>query len=158
MSGGWTVEASVFGERIVARRFVRFARTAVDASDAFRRIAGILRDATEDNFRTRGVAGGSRWRDLSQPYASRTGRRVDERILRLTDRLYDSLTSEGHAEHVQDIGPTEMRWGSTVPYGKFHQSSRPRRVIPYRPPVRLSQRRRREIAKELQRAIVEGSR
>lgn len=158
MAGEWTVEASVFGERVVARRFVRFAGAAVDASAAFRRIARILADSTEENFRTRGVAGGSRWRDLSEPYASRTGRRVDERILRLTDRLYRSLTDEGHAEHVQEIGPTEMRWGSRVPYGKFHQSSRPRSKIPYRPPVRLSQRRRREVAKELQRAIVEGSR
>jgi phage gpG-like protein len=51
-----------------------------------------------------------------------------------------------------------MRWGSRVPYGVYHQSSAPRSKIPYRPPVRLSQRRRQEVVKALQRAIVEQSR
>jgi hypothetical protein len=67
--GGWSIEARVFGEEIVNRRLLRFAATTVDASDAFRQIVGILRDATEQNFATRGRSGGSRWRDLSKPYA-----------------------------------------------------------------------------------------
>jgi phage gpG-like protein len=158
MAGGWSIEARVFGEEIVNRRLLRFAATTVDASDAFRQIVGILRDATEQNFATRGRSGGSIWRDLSKPYARRTGRRVSERILRLTDRLYDSLVDPTHPEHVEEVGPTQMRWGSRVPYGVYHQSSAPRSRIPYRPPVRLSQRRRQEVVKALQRAIVEQSR
>jgi phage gpG-like protein len=45
-----------------------------------------------------------------------------------------------------------------VPYGRFHQSSAPRTKIPYRPPVKLNERRKREIAKAMQRALVEGTR
>jgi phage gpG-like protein len=158
VAAGWSIEAKVFGEEIVNRRLLRFAAATVDASDAFRTIVGILRDATEQNFETRGMAGGSRWRDLSAKYAKRTGRRVDERILRLTDRLYLSLVGGNSGDHVEEIGPTQMRWGSSVPYGVFHQSSAPRSKIPYRPPVRLSQRRRQEVVKALQRAVVEQGR
>lgn len=171
---GWTVEATVFGEQVVRRRFVRFAQRATDASPAFRQVVRILREATIENFATRGVAGGSRWRDLAPATRARKRRlNQDPRILRATGRLYHSLVGvpgstgrsdrtgrfePGVGDHIEQIGPTELKWGSRVPYGVYHQSSAPRRVIPYRPPVRLSERRKREIAKALQRAIVEGSR
>jgi phage gpG-like protein len=160
-SRGYEVKVSVFGEEILKRRMIRFESGLIDASDALREVVKILRDATAENFATRGVSGGSRWRDLSPAYANRTGRRVNERILRLSDRLFNSLMGVGEpgaGEHVERIGPTSLRWGSRVPYGVYHGSSRPRRVIPYRPPVRLNADRKREIVKVLQAAIVSGRR
>jgi hypothetical protein len=47
---GAQVEARVFGEDIVRRRFLRFSRAVSDASAAFGEVAGILRDATKENF------------------------------------------------------------------------------------------------------------
>jgi phage gpG-like protein len=158
-SRGYEVKVSVFGEEILHRRMIRFESTLIDASEALRAVVGVLRDATRENFATRGVSGGSRWRDLNEEYANRTGRRVNERILRLTDRLYNSLMGSGEpgaGEHVEKIGPTSLRWGSRVPYGVYHGSSRPRRVIPYRPPVRLNSGYKREIVRILQAAIVSG--
>lgn len=153
------LHAQVFGETIVRRRFVRFSDRALDASEAFREIAGLLRAATVENFATRGVSGGSRWRDLAPATRARKARlHLDQRILFATHRLYNSLVGTGDpggSEHVQEIGPQELRWGSSVGYGIFHQSSQPRRVIPYRPPVRLTQVLRRDIVKVLQRALVE---
>jgi len=167
----WEAEVRVFGEAIVRRRFVRFAQRAVDARPAFRQVVGILRDAVADNFRTRGVAGGSRWRDLAPATRARKRRQGhDPRILRATGRLYNSLVGSGvsqssmgvgvaaSVDHIEEISADTLRWGSRVKYGVYHQSSQPRSKIPYRPPVALSQRRKREIAKALQRAIVEGER
>jgi phage gpG-like protein len=166
----------VFGEEIIRRRFLRFARRAEDSSEGFREVVRILRESVVENFATRGVAGGSRWRDLlPATIAAKRRKGLDPRILRATGRLYGSLVgpeaSTGRArhdlsgafipggrDHIEEIGPTSMRWGSRVPYGVFHQSSAPRRVIPYRPPVSLTDRRKREITKALQRSMVEGSR
>jgi phage gpG-like protein len=170
----FSVEATVFGEKIVTRRFVRFQAAALDMSGPLRQVAGILADSTRENFRTRGVSGGSKWRDLNERYAARTGRAPGERILRLTERLYGSLVGAegatgaarglsgrfvpGGGEHIEEVTPDSLRWGSSVPYGVYHQSSAPRTKIPYRPPVRLSERHKREVVKVLQRALVEGSR
>jgi phage gpG-like protein len=142
------VEAKVFGEDIVRRRFLRFARAVSDASAAFAEIAGLLSEATRENFDTRGVSGGSRWQDLKPATSARKARLgLDPRILRATGRLYASL--------VGGEGSTGRARG---PYGVYHQSSAPRRVIPYRPPVRLNELQRRSVAKALQRAIVEDTR
>lgn len=167
------LDIRVFGEQIIRRRFLRLADRLADASPGFRQVAAILRDATAENFATRGVSGGSRWRDLKpETIAAKRRKGQDLRILRATGRLYGSLVgpeaSTGRArhdisgafipggrDHVEEIGPDSMRWGSRVPYGVYHQSSAPRRIIPYRPPVRLNERRKREVVKALQRAMVE---
>jgi phage gpG-like protein len=169
------VEARVFGEDIVRRRFLRFSRAVSDASAAFAEIAGLLSEATRENFDTRGVSGGSRWQDLAPATVARKARRgLDPRILRATGRLYASLVGgegstgrarglggrfiSGAGDHIEEITPSSLKWGSSVPYGVFHQSSAPRRVIPYRPPVRLNESQRRSVAKALQRAFVEDTR
>jgi hypothetical protein len=91
--------------------------------------------------------------------------------LRLTERLYGSLVGAapgassarglggrfiaGAGDHIEEIRPDSLRWGSRVPYGVFHQSTAPRTKIPYRPPVRLQERQKREITKALQRAMMQ---
>lgn len=173
---GQSLHVEVFGETIVRRRFLRFADRAMDMSPAFREVARILRDSTAENFRTRGVSGGSRWRDLKPAtIAAKRRKGHDPRILRATGRLYGSLIGAesatgvarhdltgrfipGAKDHVEEVKPDSLRWGSRVEYGVFHQSSAPRRVIPYRPPVRLTERRKREVVKAMQRSLVEGTR
>jgi hypothetical protein len=175
MIQGAQVEARVFGEDIVRRRFLRFSRAVSDASGAFGEVAGILSESTKENFDSRGVSGGSRWQDLKPATVARKARLgQDPRILRATGRLYASLVGgdagtgrarglggrfiPGAGDHVEEITPSSLKWGSRVPYGVYHQSSAPRRVIPYRPPVRLNELQRRSVAKALQRAIVEDTR
>lgn len=151
------LSVQVFGEDVVRRRFLRFAERAEDASSAFHAIAGILERATAQNFATRGVSGGSRWRDLAPATRIRKAREgLDPRILQATHRLHDSLVVSSHPDHVEHIGPDEMRWGSRVEYGKFHQSTAPRTKIPYRPPVHLNERDKRAIVRETQKALTGG--
>jgi phage gpG-like protein len=79
------LDVRVFGEAVIRRRFNRFAARAMDMSPAFHQVAGILRDATAENFATRGVSGGSRWRDLAPSTRARKARLgLDPRILRET--------------------------------------------------------------------------
>jgi phage gpG-like protein len=161
----------VFGETVVRRRLLRLADRMTDQSEGFREVVRILRGAVEENFRTRGASSGVRWPDLDEQYAARTHRSPSERILRLTERLYGSLVGAapgassarglggrfiaGAGDHIEEIRPDSLRWGSRVPYGVFHQSTAPRTKIPYRPPVRLQERQKREITKALQRAMMQ---
>lgn len=155
------VEASVevFGEKVLRRRLTRFAARLTDSTSAFRAVAGILARSTYENFVTRGAYGGHTWRDLAP--ATKTKRlRANPAdnlaILRVTNRLLGSLILRAHPEHVEHLGAHELRWGSRVPYGVYHQSTKPRTLIPWRPPVRLPEQDRREIVKSLQRSLVEG--
>lgn len=167
----FTFRAEAFGVPLITRRFVRFAENATDMSDAFREVVGILSRATAQNFATRGVSGGSRWRDLKPATVQRKAQLgLDPRILFATERLYHSLVGSsslygarstrtgrfapGGKDHIEEIGPDEMKWGSTVEYGKFHQSKAPRTRIPYRPPVRLNAKDKRAIVTAIQRGLL----
>lgn len=158
----------VFGEAVIRRRLVRFQNKVTIPVDGLSRVARILEEGTRRNFETRGVSGGSPWRDLAHATVARKRREgLDPRILRATGRLYHSLVGgagparglggrfePGRGDHVERIAGSQLTWGSSVSYGIFHQSSAPRRVIPYRPPVRLSQQMRRDAAKAMQQALV----
>jgi phage gpG-like protein len=166
------LDIRVFGESIVRRRLVRVQSRMVDHREAFHEIVGILRESTKANFATRGVSGGSRWRDLKPAtIAAKQRKGQDIRILRATGRLYGSLIGAegstgrarsdvggrfipGGSDHVEEITADTLRWGSRVPYGQFHQSSAPRKVIPYRPPVRLTEREKRAVVSALQRGML----
>jgi phage gpG-like protein len=165
------IDVRVFGEVIIRRRLLRLASRLTDQREGFQDVVRVLREATAENFRTRGVSGGVRWPDLNEEYAARTHRSVGQRILRLTERLYGSLVGAGPgstaargisgrfvtgaSDHIEEITVDSLRWGSSVPYGVYHQSSAPRSKIPYRPPVRLQERQKREIVRALQRAMME---
>lgn len=152
---GLDVEVEVFGEPVIRRRLLRIADNVTDGREAFRRIVRILRHATERNFDTRGAYGGSYWEDLAPSTLARKRRlNLDLRILRATHRLLDSLLDSTDEEHVEVVGPQELLWGSRVPYGVYHQSRRPRTVIPFRPPVRLPEQDRRSAVRELQRVLM----
>jgi phage gpG-like protein len=152
-----TVEVQVFGEPVIRRRLLRVEHNLLDASEAFARIARILEDAVRKNYYTAGQASGPRWPGLRPATIARKRRLgLDLRILRATHRLMDSLLERTDDEHVEDIGPDSLLWGSTVPYGVYHQSRRPRTVIPFRPPVRLPERHKREAVRELQKFIMAG--
>ena len=151
-----SVEVDVFGTALIRRRLLRFAERAEDMRGAWDDVAAILEAATKRNFATRGASGGIRWRALNERYAAATGRAPTERVLRLSDRLYDSLTKSGHVDHIFEADRDSMRWGSSVPYGKYHQSTRPRRVIPFRPPVRLSENAKRSVTRAIHRELMAG--
>lgn len=66
------------------------------------------------------------WKPLSPAYAERKRKKYgDKPILRATDRLWRSLTEEGTEGNIHRIRDDGADLGSGVPYGIFHQYSRP---------------------------------
>lgn len=150
-----TVDIEVFGEPVLRRRLLRMADRMTDAREAFRQVVRILERATRRNFSSRGAYGGSPWPALKPATIARKRRLgQDVRILRATGRLFESLVDSSSSDHVESIGREVLRWGSNVAYGVYHQSRRPRRVIPFRPPVRLPEHDRRSAMRELQRSVM----
>jgi phage gpG-like protein len=147
---GPELDVTISGVRTIQRRLLRVSQRAVDGREAFRAIAGIFRRAVTLQFRTEGSYGGERWQDLQPSTLEQKQREdLDERILRATGALYDSLTDEGDTHHIQHITKKEMRWGSDLPYGIYHQKGAPRGHLPERPIIRLRESDKRAVQRSL---------
>jgi hypothetical protein len=65
------------------------------------------------------------WKPLSPAYAKRKQAKYgDKPILRATDTLFRSLTAQGAEGNIHRIGNDSAEFGSSVPYGPFHASTR----------------------------------
>lgn len=127
------------------REFRAMADRAEDARPAFEIISDLLQAHTAETVRTRGGRIGERWKPL-------TGRTVEARRRRWgyyrrtpttgvgpkspplvwTGGMVGSF-QKGRKHHVRSIRRGGMEWGSKHPILPFHQSERPRKVIPHRP-------------------------
>lgn len=151
------VHVEVFGEPIIRRRLLRTAGSVTDATPAWHAIARLLGRGAAKQFATAGGYGGTPWAALRPATIARKLRLgLNPAILRATNRLYNSLVLDAGPEHVAEFGEDFMRWGSSVPYGVYHQSRAPRRKIPYRPPVKLAPTDRRNAVRILQRTLFGG--
>lgn len=150
-----SVEVEVFGEPVLRRRLLSMGDRMTDATEGFRAVRDVLENAARRQFGSAGRYGGVPWQRLADSTIARKGH---ARILRATDRLMNSLLQRAHPDHVEKIGPDTLRWGSSVEYGKFHQSRRARTRLPWRPVVRLPERDRRSAVRALQRSVLEGRR
>lgn len=149
------VEVEIFGEAVVRRRLLRMSASMVDAAPAFVEMAKILEEAVAADFSTQGQAGGVHWPDLAASTVERKERSSDPRVsanantvLVATGRLRGSF-HEGGEDHTREISEDEMRWGSKVPYGVYHQSTAPRERLPHRP-IQLAVPTRRSLVRVLQ--------
>lgn len=152
-----TIEILAIGEVIVQRDLLRFSANVTDFSPAMEAAGTILREATEAQFDTQGSYASGGWPELAAAtlaYKARHG--LDPRILRATENLFTSLTRKFDARHIEQVSATSLRFGTTLSYAVFHQSTRPRRKIPYRPPVALTEGDKRRIVNEIQRHAVSG--
>jgi phage gpG-like protein len=151
------IEIESFGETIVKRDLARFGDNLIDWSHAFDQVGAIMRAASEAQFDTEGGHASGKWRELAE---STKVKRGDDGhpILQVTGALKDSLTRKFDPSHIEVASRDVLRFGSTVPYGVYHQSTLPRTKIPYRPPVGLTAGDKIAIVKTLQRAAVEGVR
>jgi hypothetical protein len=76
-------------------------------------------------FETEGAAYGTKWRKLSPATLQLRKRRGHGRggILRDTGVLWASFTKMGLGPHaIKNVTPTSIERGSTLPYGKYHQT------------------------------------
>jgi phage gpG-like protein len=148
-------------ERVFSRDLVRFGENAADLTEQMRDVATILRRASEAQFDTEGAHTGEKWPELAistQRDRARHGFPPKHPILQRTHRLMDSLTRAVDPDHIEEPSADSLRFGTRVPYAVYHQSSRPRHKIPFRPPVGLTEADKREIVRTLQAGIMEGVR
>lgn len=155
------IEVFALGERVFSRDLLRFADNANDLTDQMSEVAVILRQASERQFETEGGYTGEKWPELAdstQRDRVRHGFPPKHPILVRTHRLMDSLTRAADPEHIEEPSADSLRFGTTVPNAVYHQSSRPRHKIPFRPPVGLTEADKRAIVKTIQAGIMQGVR
>lgn len=143
-----------FGDNILARDILRIKDRAMDMRPAFEVIHEDFKKVEDWQFSTQG--GTHRWKPLApSTVAYKAAAGLDPRILHATLRLRKSLTEDGE-DHVHMMTHDELVMGSKVPYGIYHQSRRPRKRLPRRPPVDLSETAKRRWVKVLQRYLMTG--
>lgn len=163
MPAAWHLEIrSTFGgddegEVLLSRELMRFSDSMARPRLIFDVVADELREITHKQFDTEGRHASGGWKPLADSTVAYKRRRgLDPHILRATNRLMTSLTRKGDPEQILRPSSDSLVFGSTVHYGVFHQSSAPRKRLPFRPPLALTAADRREMVKRCQRAIIEG--
>jgi phage gpG-like protein len=170
-----SIHIEAFGETVVQRDLLRFGHNVVNLKPAMERIGVIMRGAVRQQFLSEGThgsggstfaaaasgatfgSGGVAWEPLAAStvqYKALHG--LDPRILRATTDLYKSLTVKSDAQHIERASEDSLRFGSLVPYAVYHQSSKPRTKIPFRPPVGLSEGDKRAIVAAIHKRAMEG--
>lgn len=143
----------VDGDVQIERTLLRMAGRTDDMSDGLQLVADSFLHAEERQFASQGGYASGGWKPLAPSTLIRKARAgLDSRILHATGDLRASLTRRG-GDHIQIVTPSSLVFGSSVPYGKFHQLGQ---GVPRRRPVELTEGDRRESIRILQRAIVEG--
>jgi phage gpG-like protein len=146
---------SAFGETIIDRELMRFRDNLVMPLAAWEVVGTILRAASERQFDTEGGYASGGWPALTDARVevkAREGLRPE--ILQATGALKASLTEKFNAEHIEVPSVDSLVFGSRVPYGIYHASTAPRTIMPYRPPVALTETDKMLLVKELQRALL----
>jgi phage gpG-like protein len=90
-----------------------------DLRPFFDDVHNIFINMEKAQFTSEGSRSGERWEPLNPDYAAwKRARHGDRDMMRLSDRLYGSLTSKGHSEHVFATGPGWMEVGTQVLYAR----------------------------------------
>lgn len=144
------------GGEVFARRFTRFVSELTDLSDLWELMARDLEATVADAFRTEGASGGSAWQPLSPRYAAWKSKRYPGRgILERTRALMESFR-KGRAGHMLRIAPRTLVWGSSVDYGRYHQSGT--RTMPARPIIRLTTATKQDWTRSVHAFLLERAR
>lgn len=155
--GGFHLSITTEGETVVDRTLMRFSENLAQPTAALEEVGVIMREETEQQFTTEGGHASGGWKPLTpERVAYKRSHGLDPHILRATDRLMASLTRKADSDHIERIEGDALIFGSSVPYGVFHQSSKPRTKIPFRPPVALTVEAKRKMMKRVQIALLRG--
>ena len=113
----------------------------------------MFRKEWKENFDREGVddyrTGFVKWQDIKpETKARRIKRGFGVRpILQNTKRLYNSVVKKGNAENINIVHGGRGLFGTSTYYGIYHQSRRPRKVIPRRQFVAVSKSGLKKIAR-----------
>jgi phage gpG-like protein len=123
---------SSYGMEDLVTGFDQLGRELQDFTECWPAVRQSLAGAFAMQFRTEGAHGpGKRWNPLSERYARWKARHYPGRkILELTYRLRDSLTSPGDPDEVVQESARSLWVGTAVPYAQYHQYGKGRRLRP----------------------------
>jgi phage gpG-like protein len=141
----------------INRKLLRVGAHSTDASPAFEAIADFWIAETREQFATEGRHASGGWKPLTPAtLEAKRRKKLRPEILRATDRMLNSLTVRDDGDMILEISPTELAYGSKVPYVGAHQRPKATSHLPQRRPVEFTETARRTTVKILQRFILTG--
>jgi phage gpG-like protein len=146
----------IAGEVQMDRGIARFSDGLTD----YRPIWPIIEDdfyaQEKAQFATVGAEGGEQWKELSPAYADwKEAHYPGKPILQRTGDLVKSLTSGSDPNTVKIEERRTLTLGSKIPYAIYHQSPAPRKVLPRRPEIMLTEEFKRSVMHHLQIYLVQ---
>lgn len=149
-----TLNIGIEGDKQVNATLLSMKRRVEDWSPFWAQVRNLLIDRMKQQFDTEGSRA-SAWQPLSARYKSWKDQHYPNKtILRLTDRLYNSLTKIDDPNMVYETNPQQMTFGTKVRYAAKHQLGEGR--IPQRRILSLTTQDRRDII-ELGRTWIAGN-
>jgi phage gpG-like protein len=137
------IAVEVRGAGKAAVNLHRLGERGADVRPVSEKVRSVYRKSTERRFRTRGEGA---WPPLAGSTMERKQRQgLDPRPLRATEKLYRALTSPRAAGQVDVRDRSEFRFGTTLPYARFHDTGSG--GVPRRELIELTPAERREVTK-----------
>lgn len=161
--------AQLGGLEEIVERIGGLKARAADPAPALEIIANLLEAHVAKTFATEGGHSGHPWQPLAEStararahrwghyrQAPASGAGPRHPILVWRGYLRGSF-QRGHPEHVRAVSRSGLTWGSSVDYGIYHQSTRPRTRLPRRAPIEFRDDfQRREILFQPVRLYLQG--
>lgn len=118
---GRTGEVKRGEESLFHRAFLNLRHEMVNWATAFEVIAeDVLTPLVEGAFSAEKASGGIPWADLAPSTIAARG--SEHPILEVTGKLKASFVSKSHADHIENITPHKLQWGSNLPHALYHQT------------------------------------
>jgi phage gpG-like protein len=146
----------IAGEVQMDRGIARFSDGVTDYRPIWPSIEDDFYAQVKDQFKTEGAAGGEKWQELSPEYAGwKAVNFPGKPILQRSGDLMKSLTSGSDPNAIKREERKTLTLGSSVPYAIYHQSPAPRKVLPRRPEIMLTEPFKRGVMRIMQTYLVQ---
>lgn len=136
------LQFEIEGDQLLYSRLEGIAKNLADWKDTFVKTGEYLKKSFKDNFEVQGALLGKPWQPLKPAtiaFKLRKGYPRPYDPLIATGRMMESFADETGKFHVRVYNPIE--------YFKYHQSNKPRRVIPRRVMIHLTAKMQQQIVK-----------
>lgn len=149
--------AATIDNRAAVNMLSEMGIRAKDVRKVSTRVRSIYRRAEKQRFDARGPG----WASLAPATVARKARaHLDPRILRARHDLFNSLVKSRAANQVNVKRPDSFRFGTSVPYARYHEYAKPigrAQRMPLRELVGLSEHDLHDVAVVLSDFIVLGA-
>lgn len=150
--------AEVDGDKQFDRSFARFGEQLRDFRQLWPGVITELRKITAEQFAGTGIGPSGKWKPLSKAYGAWKAKAFPGKpILQRTGALINSLTKNTGNSLVQAL-PDSLTFGSSLPYGGFHQARLPRTRLPRRPVFDLTEEHKIRLTRVIQARLVKAGR